>query len=309
MDTRTPDDLVDERLRAAGARLRLESPSPAVTESALAAVNRRGRPSRPLRWVVPIGIVAAAAAALGVLTLSRGTDEAEPEVPAVTPPVTAAPTVPATTTPSPVFAGDPPLSASAAAFGCPGTLGEIAAAITSPAATITALECSGDDAEALSGELVISFHQFDGGPWREVGRMSAEGCGAPCLETMLPVPPESLLVRDLGDLNPVDVTRQVRRHRDLVQVSEPEQWARALGARLADGQDPAPTVNVEVVDGADIFLITLSGLGDDSIGEVTYVVWYDSSPPVPTVERAFLISRCSRGVAVDEAGEPMDLCL
>jgi hypothetical protein len=68
-------------------------------------------------------------------------------------------------------------------------------------------------------------------------------------------------------------------------------------------------VTAEVVDGADLFLITLSGLADDSVGEVTYVVWYDPSAPVPTVERAFVISRCSRGVAVDEAGESMDLCI
>jgi hypothetical protein len=68
-------------------------------------------------------------------------------------------------------------------------------------------------------------------------------------------------------------------------------------------------VTAVVTAGADVFLITLSGLGDDSIGEVAYVVWYDPSRPVPTVERAFVISRCSRGVAVDEAGEPLDLCV
>ncbi len=92
-------------------------------------------------------------------------------------------------------------------------------------------------------------------------------------------------------------------------MSEPALVARSLGARLSRGHEPAPTVTAEVVDGANVFVITLSGLGDDSIGEVTYVVWYDPSPPAPTVLRAYLISRCSRGVAVDEAGEPLDLCL
>jgi hypothetical protein len=105
------------------------------------------------------------------------------------------------------------------------------------------------------------------------------------------------------------VTDEVRRHAELIQVSEPEQIASALGARLAAGEEPEPTVTAEIVDGANLFVITLSGLADDSIGAVTYVVWYDPSPPVPTVERAFLISHCSRGVAVDEAGEPMGLCL
>ena len=125
----------------------------------------------------------------------------------------------------------------------------------------------------------------------------------------LPIPPAALFERDLGDLRPEDVTPEVRTEAAEVQVSEPERFVRSLGARLAVGQDPAPTVTAEVVDGADVFIITLSGIGDDSIGEVTYVVWYDPSPPVPTVLRAFRVPRCSRGVAVDEAGEPMDLCL
>ncbi len=125
----------------------------------------------------------------------------------------------------------------------------------------------------------------------------------------MPIPHASLLVRDLGDLRPQDVTPEVRAEAAEIQVSDPELYAHSLGARLAVGQDPAPTVTAEVVDEADVFLITLTGLGDDSIGEVTYVVWYDPSPPVPTVVRAFVIPRCSRGVAVDEAGQPMDLCL
>ena len=74
-------------------------------------------------------------------------------------------------------------------------------------------------------------------------------------------------------------------------------------------QDPAPTVTAEPVYGANLVLITLTGLADDSIGEVTYVVWYDPSGPALAVDRAFMISRCSRGVAVDESGQPMDLCI
>jgi hypothetical protein len=260
----------------------------------------------------PAGLVAAAAATVGVLALTGGPEEAVRQVPAVTPPVTAAPTVPASPSPPtvfPVFAGDPPLSASAAALGCRGTLGEIAAAIDTAARPITALDCSGDDATALNGDLLISFHQFDGGPWTEVGRMTAEGCGTNCLEGLLPIPPTPLLERDLGDLPPVDVTRQVRRQSALVEVSDLEQYARSLGARLATGQDPVPTVTAEPVTGADVLLITLSALGDDSVGEVTYVVWYDYSGPELAVGRAFLISRCSRGVAVDESGAPMDLCI
>jgi hypothetical protein len=338
MDTHTPDDVMEERLRAAGDRLRATAPS--TTQVALADLRAHRGEARRLWWVLPTtGLVAAAAATIGVLAVTSGQDEAVRQSPAAPPPGTAvAPTVPVSPPPTalesapatapppvepPVFAGDPPLSASAALFGCPGTLGDIAAAIepaaddlaegeTNPmsdTATLTALVCSGDEADALSGDEVISFHQADGGRWREVARMPAESCGEPCRDDMLPIPPGSLLIRDFGDLDPVDVTGEVRRHAELIEVAEPEQIARALGARLAAGEEPALTVGTEVVDGANIFVVTLSGLADDSIGAVTYVVWYDPSPPVPTVERAFLISHCSRGVAVDDAGEPMGLCL
>jgi hypothetical protein len=126
---------------------------------------------------------------------------------------------------------------------------------------------------------------------------------------LLPIPPVTLLERDLGDLSPVDMTRQVRRQSNLIQVSELDQYARALRARLALGQDPAPAVRAEPAGGADVLLITLSCLGDDSASEVTYVIWYDSSGPAVNVDRAFQITRCSRGVAVDDAGQPLDLCI
>jgi hypothetical protein len=297
---------MDERLRAASARVRATAPPPEATEAALGEL--RGHPGALHRiwWVFPAGVVAAAAATIAVLVLTGSNDEAVRQEPAVTPPVTAAPTAAPATAP-PVFEGNPPLSASAAALGCRGTLGEIADALGSPAAPSTRLACSGDDADALSGDVVISLHQFnDDGVWREVGSESSEACPERCL---LPIPPVTLLERDLGDLSPVDVTRQVRRQSNLIQVSELDQYARALGARLANGQDPAPTVTAEPVGGADVLLITVSGLGDDSASEVTYVVWYDSSGPAVTVDRAFSITRCSRGVAVDESGAPLDLCI
>jgi hypothetical protein len=304
MDTRTPEDLVDEQLRAAGARLRATTPSPEATDAALDEL--RGHPGalRRVWWVFPAGVVAAAAVTIGVLVLAGNNDDSARQEPAVTPPVTAAPSIPATTPPQ----GEdiPPLSASAAALGCRGTLGEIANAIDQLTSG-TRLACSGDDAQVLSGDQLISLHQFNGdGVWQEVGRESSEACPERCL---LPIPPAALLERDLGDLPPVDVTRQVRRQSNLVEVSDLEQYGRALGARLAADQDPAPTVTAERVDGADVLLITLSGLGDDSASEVTYVVWYDASGPAVTVDRAFLITRCSRGVAVDESGAPMDLCI
>jgi hypothetical protein len=305
MDTRTPDDLIDERLRAAGARLRSTAPSPEATEAALADLHGHPGALRRVWWVFPAGVVAAAAATIGVLALAGNNDEAVRQEPAVTPPVTVAPTVPAPA--PPVFEGDPPLTASAAALGCKGTLGDLAVALGPSTTPITRLACSGDDAQALRGDQLTTLHQFnDDGVWREVGRESSEACPDRCL---LPIPPATLLARDLGDLPPVDVTRQVRRQSDLVEVSDLEQYGRALGARLAADQDPAPTVTAEPVGGADVLLITLSGLGDDSASEVTYVVWYDPSGPAIAVDRAFMISHCSRGVAVDETGAPMDLCI
>jgi hypothetical protein len=261
--------------------------------------------------------VAAAAATIGVLVVAGQQDDAVDQVPAETPLVTPTPTIPTppstavapTASPPSVFDDFPPIY-SAVVLGCPGTVGDVLAAVPG-LDPINGLACSGDDALVLSGDVVVSLRRGEDGTWSELQRESSECLPANCALPfdVLPVPPESLLLRDLGDLDPVDVTRQVRRQADLVQVSEPEQFARSLGARLAEGQDPAPTVTAEVTAGADVFLITLSGLGDDSIGEVAYVVWYDPSRPVPTVERAFVISRCSRGVAVDEAGEPLDLCV
>jgi hypothetical protein len=318
MDTRTPDDVMDERLRAAGDRLRATSPPPAATKAALAEL--RGHPGtlRRLWWVLPTGLIAAAAATIGVLVLAGGPDEAVEEVPAVTPPVTAAPTTPPTAPPTsiapttvPAFAGGPPLSASAAALGCAGTLGELADGIDASLHPITALSCSAATAQAVSGDTVIGLRRQEDGTWSEVTRETSSCLPIHCSFQidLLPVPPAALLERDFGDLPPEDVTPQVQMDAAEVQVSEPAQFAGSLGARLADGQDPAPTVTAEVVEGANVFVITLSGLGDDSIGEVTYLAWYDPSPPVPTVLRAYLISRCSRGVAVDEAGESLDLCL
>ncbi len=304
MDTRTPDDLMDEQLRAAGARVRATAPPPEATEAALAELQGHPGALRRIWWVFPAGVVAAAAATIAVLVLAGSNDEAVRQEPAVTPPVTAAPTVPVTSPPQ----GEviPPLSASAAALGCRRTLGEIANAID-PFTSVTRLACSGDDAQVLSGDQLISLHQFDDdGIWREVGRESSEACPERCL---LPIPPASLLERDLGDLPPVDVTRQVRRQSNLVQVSDLDLYARSLGARLALGQDPAPSVTAEPVVGADVLLITLSGLGDDSASEITYVVWYDASGPSIAIDRAFRITRCSRGVAVDESGAPLDACV
>jgi hypothetical protein len=203
------------------------------------------------------------------------------------------------------------LSASAAALGCAGTLGELADAIDTNLHPITALSCSAATAQAVSGDTVVGLRRRDDGTWSEVTRETSACLPIHCSFQidLLPIPPAALFERDFGDLPPEDVTPQVRADAAEIQVSEPAQYARSLGARLADGQDPAPTVTAEVVDGANVFVITLSGLGDDSIGEVTYLAWYDNSGPAPFVLRAYLISRCARGVAVDEAGEPMGLCL
>jgi hypothetical protein len=66
-----------------------------------------------------------------------------------------------------------------------------------------------------------------------------------------------------------------------------------------------PFPEVDVIDGADVLVMSLPNLEDDSLGGTTWVVWYDDSG----VERAFLITSCKRGVAVDDAGQPTDLCI
>ena len=60
-------------------------------------------------WVFPAGVVAAAAATIGVLALAGSNDEAVRQEPAVTPPVTVAPTVPATAPPTSAVTTTPPL--------------------------------------------------------------------------------------------------------------------------------------------------------------------------------------------------------
>ena len=55
MDTRTPDDVVDEQLRAAGARMRATAPPPEATEAALAELQGHPGALRRIWWVLPGG--------------------------------------------------------------------------------------------------------------------------------------------------------------------------------------------------------------------------------------------------------------
>ena len=127
MDTRTPDDVIDDRLRAAGDRLRATAPAPSATKAALAKMRGNSGTGRRFWWVLPTGLVAAAATTIAVVVLAGGQDEATRQEPAVTPPVPTTPSSPPGR--PPLFVGDPPLPTSAAALGCRGTLGDIAAAI------------------------------------------------------------------------------------------------------------------------------------------------------------------------------------
>jgi Sigma-70, region 4 len=121
--------------------------------------------------------------ARATLALAGGHDEAVEQKPAVTAPVTAAPTVPATAVPTsavtmnppmPVFENEPPRSASAAVNGCSGTFGDLAAALGSSTTRVTRLACSGDDAQALRGDQLISLHQFKRGRRVAGGRPRVE---------------------------------------------------------------------------------------------------------------------------------------
>src|SRR5262245_53441680 len=100
MDTRTPDNVPDQRLRAAGDRMRATAPPAEGTEARRAELAGHPSPLRRVWWVFPAGVVAAAAATIGVLALAGNNDEAGRQEPAVTPPVTVAPTVPATAAPT-----------------------------------------------------------------------------------------------------------------------------------------------------------------------------------------------------------------
>ena len=71
--------------------------------------------------------------------------------------------------------------------GCSGTFGDLAAALGSSRTRVTRLACSGDDAQALRGDQLISLHQFnEDGVWQEVGRESSEACPERCLLPILP---------------------------------------------------------------------------------------------------------------------------
>jgi hypothetical protein len=275
----TPDDVMDERLRAAGDRLRATAPSPETTEAALDELRERPGALRRLWWVLPTGLVAAAAATIGVLALTGGEDKAVQLLPAETPPATAPGPPAATTTTTgttdapttvpgaPAFVGDLPLDASASIIGCRGTFGDLATAVPQEQWPLTEMNC----------------------------------LGAP-----RPLPP-AWLVADGSYRRGEDATEQLL---GLGVSSPPDEFPDALGRALAAiNPGEIPHYATEELAGVPVVVVTLTGIPDDSSSRVDYVVRYADAEGVRSPTDGLLFTYCDRGVAVDESGEPLDLCL
>ncbi len=70
---------------------------------------------------------------------------------------------------------------------------------------------------------------------------------------------------------------------------------------IPDQSEGRPPV-IEIVDDIGLVVVDIQQL-DDSIGSERYAVWYSPDADSATVERAYRISNCSRGIAAP------DLCV
>ncbi|HEX6658271.1 MAG TPA: hypothetical protein VF065_09330, partial [Ilumatobacter sp.] len=128
------------------------------------------------------------------------------------------------------------------------------------------------------------------------------GADIDLMSVPLGVPPWGLIGARDGDLDPVDVTDEVRAVSG--GAATPDEVALSV---ISGFGDPEPTdgrppeTQIDVVQGLVIVDIQLL---DDSIGSERYAVWYRPAPDgTLTVQRAYRISNCSRGIAAP------DLCV
>jgi hypothetical protein len=118
-------------------------------------------------------------------------------------------------------------------------------------------------------------------------------------DTALPIPPWGLIGARELDLDPVEVTTEVREVTGGAVL--PDEIAASVIARYddrspGDGRDPV----VDSFEEVGLVVVELT-LPDDSTTQARYAVWYRPTESGELrVERAFLIHVCGRGIAAPD---------
>jgi hypothetical protein len=209
------------------------------------------------------------------------------------------------------------LDASAAIVGCPGTFGDLAAAVPAEMGMIVGVACRDDLAVVGTSAPTTDGSSYelswDGSSWTELG----SGTSSPCPSDATPLcaafgdPPElyyvsrplppAWMVTD-GDYRPgEDVTDELPGLGVAVQ-GDPEAFAAALAEALAaiTSGDPVPRSEWEVLPDTNTAVVTLSGIPDDSSSRMTYVVRYvDDGAGSLSPADGLRFTHCTRGITTD----------
>jgi hypothetical protein len=210
--------------------------------------------------------------------------------------------------------------------GCTSPVTEIAAAIPESNVMISELVCAGDSAMITVPAVFLQHGPPDGlgyvlgraadGTWSTVDFGTSFRCSAdtlPACETLgvdgdvdgdlrfapLPVAPLSVFGARIHDLDPVEITADVRSI--TVGAREADEIAAAVIARYGTpdaGEGHEPVVAVD--DGLGLVTVDITLL-DDSASHARYYVWYRPTESGELrVERAYTITACSRGIAAPD---------
>ena len=164
--------------------------------------------------------------------------------------------------------------------------------------------CDGDSGSSSFGPVFISFGPPDGGlttyERNELGVwvLTDSGTGIEPDPSPLPLPPVDVMQRDENDLPPVDVTAEVAA---VAGSGTIEEITDRLLADASTGEGRPPQVTTFEL-GSPLLIVDVTYL-DDSIGTGRLAVWLAADPADPensvTVDSAFRMDRCSRGITDD----------
>jgi hypothetical protein len=206
--------------------------------------------------------------------------------------------------------------------GCTAPVADIAAPIPETSVMISGLVCAGDSAMAIVLSVNLQSGPPNGagyplergadGTWSTTGAgttfpcdvdplpaCAALGADRDLMSVPLAVPAWGLVGAREGDLDPVDVTADVR------AISAGASTADEVAASVVAGfgtPDPnegrPPETQIDETRGLVVVDIQLL---DDSVGSARYAVWYTiAEDSTLTVQRAYQISNCSRGIAAPD---------
>jgi hypothetical protein len=208
--------------------------------------------------------------------------------------------------------------------GCSAPVLDMAAAIPESSVMIDGLVCSGDSAMITVPPVFLRHGPPDGlgypleraadGTWSTVGGGTAFSCPddrLPACEALgvdgdadlmfapLPIPPWGSIGAREHDLDPVEITADVRsitggaRHADEIAAAVISRYG---NPDAGDGQDPV----VAAVDELGLVTVDIDAL-DDSITSERYVVWFEiTDDGTLDVRRGYRITACSRGLAAPD---------